>query len=355
MAASARLRVFGQPHPQVARRRFCAKPFQNLEVAQNGDVYLCCQGWLPVSVGNVWTDDISSIWNGPRAQELRRSILDDSFRHCTACPFLSTVTAPVHYADEVHDQDERVILDSGAVVAGDPRMLNLAYDRTCNLSCPSCRTELVVASGSRIAALSDMQGRLLQGDLLNRIEWLYVTGSGDPFASRLYRELLRSIEPERYPRLRVKLHTNALLFTAEAWSDLGAVRSRVGEVEVSVDAACAATYAMNRRGGRWETLLENLAFIASLRRDGPVGFLQLSFVVQANNWREMPAFVGLGERFAVDRVFFSALRNWNTFSHEEFLRRAVHLPDHPEHRDFAASLTDHRLRQHFVTLGELVQ
>jgi MoaA/NifB/PqqE/SkfB family radical SAM enzyme len=297
---------------------------------------------------------VSSIWNSERARAIRQSILDDSFRHCTACPFLETVSGCVRYVDEVEDPNERSILRSGTVASESPEVVNLAYDRTCNLSCPSCRTELVVARGSHLEALERMQRRLLDGDLLARIECLYVTGSGDPFASRLYRDLLRSIDPARYPRLRVRLHTNGLLFTPETWSDLGPVRARVQEVEVSVDAACASTYAINRRGGDWQTLLANLDFIATLRRDGPIENLQLSFVVQANNWREMPAFVELGGQFGADRIFFSALRNWNTFFDHEFSQRAVHLRDHPEHAAFVLSLADERLRRPQVTLGELV-
>ena len=336
-----------------ARRLFCSKPFRDLEIAESGDAYLCCRSWLPVVVGNVWREDIAAIWNGETAQAIRRSVLGGSFRHCTACPFLATASGCVRHADAVDDSDERAMLDAGNVVVDGPVLVNLAYDRTCNLSCPSCRSELVVVTGERFDALASLQARVLDGDLLDRIEWLNVTGSGDLFASRLYRELLRAIEPAHHPRLRVKLHTNGLLFTPDAWSDLGPIRERVAHVEVSVDAACAITYRANRRGGSWETLLENLDFIASLRRRGPIRHLQLSFVVQANNWREMPLFVELGERVCADRIFFSALRNWNTFSEPEFAARAVHRPQHPEHRLFSASLNDVRLRRPFVTLGEL--
>jgi hypothetical protein len=353
MTASAQVPLDGSSTGSGRRRRFCAQPFRHLEIAESGDAYLCCRGWLPVSVGNVWHQDVSSIWNGEKARAIRQSVLDDSFRHCEACPFLETVSGCVRYVDELEDPNERSILESGGTVGEGPVVANLAYDRTCNLSCPSCRTELVVARGRHLEMLKRMQRRLLDDKLLDRIEWLYLTGSGDPFASHLYRDLLRSIDPGRYPHLRVRLHTNGLLFTPETWSDLGAVRSKVHDVEVSVDAAYGSTYAINRRGGDFQTLLKNLDFIATLRRDGPIANLQLSFVVQANNWREMPAFVELGEQFSADRIFFSALRNWNTFFDHEFKLRAVHLPDHPEHSRFRASLTDERLSRPQVTLGEL--
>jgi hypothetical protein len=335
-----------------ARRRFCAKPFRHLEITEGGEAYLCCSGWLPQSIGNVRQAPATTLWNGPQARAVRRSILDDSFEFCTGCPFLDSVTGPVHYVDELADREERALVAAGAEVADRIVWLNLAYDRTCNLACASCRSELVVVAGDAYRDLRELHDRLFADALLERIEWLYLTGSGDPFASRLYRELLRSIDPARYPRLKVRLHTNGLLFTPEAWNDLGPVTARVRDVEVSIDAASPATYARNR-GGPWETLLQRLAFIAYLRRRGPVRRLQLSFVVQANNWREMSPFVDLGEAFNADCVYFSALRNWGTFSPDEYARRAVHDARHPEHTAFIASLADPRFRGPRVSLGDL--
>jgi MoaA/NifB/PqqE/SkfB family radical SAM enzyme len=335
------------------RGKFCAKPFRHLEIAQNGDAYLCCEGWLPRSVGNAWNEPISSIWNGARAQEIRRSILDGSFAFCTACPLLDSVTGSVRYLDEIEEPHERAIVESSAVVIDRIAWLNLAYDRTCNLSCPSCRTDVLVAGGDSYRALRLLQERVLANDLLTQIDWLYVTGSGDPFASRLYRDLLRSIDPGLCPRLQIKLHTNGLLFTPSAWNDLGPAQTLVSEVEVSIDGAGESTYRLNRRGGDWPQLLQRLGFISSLRQTGRIRTLQFSFVVQANNWREMPAFVDVAETFAADRIFFAPLRNWGTFSAEELARRTVHDPRHPEHGAFVLSLEDSRLHRSNVILAGL--
>ncbi len=335
------------------RRLFCGRPFEHLEVMPDGSAYVCCPSWLPTSIGNVHRSGAEALWNGTVARQIRESILDNSFRYCTACPFLKTRTAFVHPVDERLPPAERALLEGAVTVMGRIGTLNLAYDRTCNLSCPSCRKELYVAKGEEYQRLAALQARVLERDLLARLSCLYVTGSGDPFASRLFRELVRGIDPARYPRLSIRLHTNALLWTPEAWEALGPARALVREVEVSIDAASAQTYAVNRRGGDWETLLANLGFVAWLRRERAIGGLQISFVVQANNWRQMPAFVELGRRNDVDLVFFSKLRNWGTFSDQEYRARAVHLPEHPEHARFRAGLDHPALARPNVLLGEL--
>src|SRR4051812_18978280 len=81
------------------RDRFCRRPFEHVEIMHGhgpdqsegfGDVYLCCAGWLPKSIGNYLQQDLAHIWNSAAAREIRTSILDGSFRYCNAqaCPVI---------------------------------------------------------------------------------------------------------------------------------------------------------------------------------------------------------------------------------------------------------------------------
>jgi hypothetical protein len=81
--------------------------------------------------------------------------------------------------------------------------------------------------------------------------------------------------------------------------------------------------------------------------------VKIHMVVQANNFREMPAFVEIGARFAADRIYFSRLDQWGTFSKDEYRQRAVHRPEHPEHRELLAVLADSSLDDPRVELGNL--
>lgn len=130
------------------------------------------------------------------------------------------------------------------------------------------------------------------------------------------------------------VNTNAQLWTPELWRTLAPASRQVRTAHISVDAATAATYERNRRGGSWETLQRNLAFVSDLRRRGELRFVTLSFVVQANNFQEMPAFVELVERFGFDLAYFHKLRNWGSYSREEYWLRAVHEPSNPRHLAF---------------------
>lgn len=301
-------------------KKFCARPFENLEVSPEGLARACC--WVPRPIGNVLVDGPRKIWNDLLARDTRVAILDGSFRRCTECPFLATVTGPVQWVED------EVIAAFQSETRG-PKFVNLAVDLSCNLACPSCRKAAHKSSREDRERVRHVQAATLADGVLDDLEWLSVSGSGDPFASAAHLELLRSLTPEHYPHLSIKLHTNGLLFDSSTWQALGEARSMIRAVEVSVDAATPETYAVNR-GGDWRTLLRNLDFIGSLRTAGPVRDLQLSYVVQANNWREAPAFVELAKPLSIDRIFFSAIRNWGTFNDDEFRVRAAHRLGHPD-------------------------
>jgi len=56
-------------------------------------------------------------------------------------------------------------------------------------------------------------------------------------------------------------------------------------------------------------------------------------VVQQNNWREIPLLLALAKKLGA-QVYLSQLVNWGTFSRDQFRKRAVHLPGHPEQAEF---------------------
>jgi hypothetical protein len=127
-----------------------------------------------------------------------------------------------------------------------------------------------------------------------------------------------------------------------SWDELG-LDGRVGWIIVSIDAVRAETYAVLRRGGRFDVLLENLEFLSELRRANRVKRVRLDMVVQALNYREMPEAVDLMRAFGFDGMKFQMIRSWSTYTPEEFARHDIGCPDHPEFGSFLAVLRDPRL------------
>jgi MoaA/NifB/PqqE/SkfB family radical SAM enzyme len=313
-----------------AQTYICSRPFEWCEIHPDGSVFFCCPAWLKRSIGNLLQQPIAEIWNGPVAQEIRKSILNGSFHNCSSkgCPHLNEKSRPVQKREAlVTGKVQRAINTRAAQLGFLPTQLNLCFDQSCNLACPSCRGEFMQASGAALEQ-TERIAAIIHNELLPEAETVTLSGFGDPFGSPTYRKLLQGLNRNDFPRLRaVRLHSNGQLLTAQMWTLLPELQPLISELEISIDAANAATYGLNRPGGDFEKLLENLDFLSQQECR-----LSLSMVVQQNNLREIPQLVRLAEGYNA-RVYLSRLVNWGTFTRKEFQQRAVALPQHPEHAE----------------------
>jgi MoaA/NifB/PqqE/SkfB family radical SAM enzyme len=330
--------------------RFCPKPFENMAINADGSVRMCCGDWLPTPIGNVRENTLSALWNSTVAQDIRASILDGTFRYCdhTTCPDLVKNTLPLREEVVTHKFD---IATSRTRLPHGPRSIGMGYDNTCNLKCPTCRPEIIALRGDALAEAERVQQQVLQ--LLPDVEFLLITGTGDALASRLYRSFLRNFDGQDWPRVRITLMTNGLLFTPRMWESLRSAHAAIRGISVSVDAATADTYAVNR-GGDFNRLITNLAFAGDLVAAGALDHFELSFVVQRNNFREMPQFVRLGLDLGATAILFQKLIHWDrTYPREVYLDAAVHRQGHPDHAEFLATLRSIDLADSRVDLSNL--
>jgi pyruvate-formate lyase-activating enzyme len=330
---------------------FCPHPFTTLETTHTGLAFVCCPVWLPTPIGTLGTDAVS-LWTSPAAQRIRASIVDGSFRYCDHrhCSLITNRTLPHRDSAQA-----RAILDDytrSGTVDRLPSYVTLSHDKSCNLSCPSCRSRTYVASKAKQGELDRLTETAIL-PLLRHAERVNITGSGDPFGSNHFRKLLRRLAAPEFAGIGIDLHTNGQLWDERAWTELG-LQGRVRYAQISIDAARAETYAFVRRGGSFERLLENLAFVKRLRAVGEIAELEFSMVVQARNFREMRDFVALGHRFGADSVSFQMIRKRDIFSTKEFEAAFVASPDHPDYPEFLGVLGCPELADPYVRMGNVL-
>lgn len=330
--------------------RFCQFPFDFAQIDPLGQMYLCCPQTLPEAAGDLVSDTFMDTWNSPRAIAIRESILDGSFKYCSeaTCGYLQRNSLPLK--EEIKNPRHREIIDNHITrVDQGPLTINMSYDRSCNLSCPSCRKGMVVLKGKSKENAETIHDRVVNRSLKN-VKELIITGSGDPFGSHLFHSFLRGFDPATAPGLRITLSTNGLLLTRKTWDSI--CNTAIDKIDISVDAASAPTYMLNR-GGNWNVLLDNCNFVGELRRAGKIKSFELHFVVQENNFREMKDFVEIGLKVSADFICFKQIINWGTYSEEEYLSRAVQLDSHPSHQEFKQIIKDPIFRINNVYMHDL--
>ena len=276
----------------IAKR--CSRPWDTILIDKQGSCYACeCQSWLPQSIGNLQIKSLSEILESPVRQHLQRSIEHGNYRYCNEhqCSYIRS--------DIIHTSTDEHI-----------RFLRLAIDDSCNLSCPSCRRDMIFHKQGR-----KFDTRIALADKIN--EWLYshthpvqvhIGSDGDPFASHVYRHFMKHT-PNR-DHIKYSILTNGLMFR-EFNTKVPHVIRNLENLAISIDGAMPETYETLRRGAKWDKLLEGLLSITEAKHTH--GFrLEWHMVVQKSNWREMPLMLDMARAHDVDRVYFNRIQDWQT-------------------------------------------
>lgn len=341
-----------------SQRRYCTKPFSHFEVTGEGDAFVCCPSWLKTSIGDLNQQTISEVWNSGTAQKIRETIIDGSYSYCdkTICPYFNS--GRLETIDELPSNIRSVIEKKETKISLRPKYVLLGYDFSCNLSCPSCRSEKrMTPIGSPAHKKVEEITAKIDAEFIqpasDEIITLNITGSGDPFASNVYRNYLEKMDGANLSHLKIDLQTNGLLFTPVTWEKMHRIHGNIQNVFVSIDAATEETYPVVRREGSWSVLINNMKFLAELRRQKKINLLQARFVVQKANYKEMESFARLFLKLGCDVIEFALLVDWQSWAQATFKEQCVWEQGHPEREEFLQALSKSFLSHERVFLGNL--
>ena len=312
----------------------CLIPFEFAYIDDTGDVYPCCPSKFELSIGNLNKDSLQKVWSSKAAIAVRKSMINRTFRYCDyeACEYLKN--GAIEHKEKITKKGDNLFPRDINLIDRAPKIINLAYDRSCNLVCPPCRKAIHTHQDNTINIHNNIFGKELQG-----VHRFIISGNGDPFASKYFMDFFQNFDQKQYPDVKIKIQTNGLLLTSEKWDSIEKSHDAIDWISVSVDAATEETYKINR-GGDFKKLLKNLEFVSELRKSGKIKRFYINFVVQANNYKEIKQFIELGLKLGCDLIELQSIENWGTFSKNEFMKVAIQDKSHPEHKEFLKVLDD---------------
>ena len=345
---------------------FCAYPFDRIEILPRGEVYTCCSAYIKHNyyIGNIFEQEFSEIWNSEKALKLRYSVSHGNFEYCNEhCiffnsrdkgeyPVLARKSPPsissnnnqdlkIESADQARS-DYETLLESCRMRRG-PREITITCDESCNLHCKSCRSEVKMIGSDFSAKLTDVLMHKVR-PLLKDATYLNMLASGEVFVSKPCMELLKSITHEEFPNLKIELLTNGQLFTPKLFERFSNLKGVPLEMRFSIDGATKATYETIRTGASFERLLENIRFASSLRAEGIITLLGINFVIQKENFRELPNLINMAKELNFDFIRILRLTNWGTFDDRTYIDLNILDTRNPEHEE-ALSLLRQVLRE----------
>ena len=92
-------------------------------------------------------------------------------------------------------------------------------------------------------------GRIFYKQVRQRILSCPITGSGDPWGSKIFREKLWDLDLREYPNIAMNFKTNGVMLTEKTWNKMWRIHDRVRALGVSWDACHETTYNVTRRDG----------------------------------------------------------------------------------------------------------
>ena len=199
----------------------------------------------------------------------------------------------------------------------------------------SCRNELYMCSpkNDEYKKIEKIHNIVIN-QIIKDAYRLYITGSGDPFASPFFRNFLQTFDKSKYKNIgMIHLHTNANLWTKQMWESMSSIHDLVKTIEISIDAGTKETYKKVRRNGDWDLLMKNLDYINTLNLQR----ITLSFVIQDENYKELTKFENLKKRLnniPEVRTHYHKILQWGHMTDSQYEEKAVWKKTHKNYLDF---------------------
>jgi MoaA/NifB/PqqE/SkfB family radical SAM enzyme len=320
----------------------CRVPWNTMGINANGDVFIChSPSWIPKFVGNLQqTTSIYDLLNNDLCLSIRQEILEGRYTYCNnhICGFFSPIPTDEYQSQGPEIQPARLYRRPELYIDRIPSHIILDFDATCNFRCPSCRTELINNNKNHVMrAVNNRLVGLIKHMIIDQItehpvciRWC----GGEPFISDVYLDLLQYIaSSDKKSMISHHIQTNGSYLKKK--SDLVlSLLPTISQMRVSFDAATADTYHKVRVGGKWNQLLENVRWLRQqIDQYAPRCQLFADYVVQLDNYQEIPMFVTLCKELDIKHINWQKMWNWGTWSQEEFDRKNIYNPTHPLYAD----------------------
>ena len=347
----------------------CNLPWQDLVVNQHGITYNCASpAWLPKSIGSILDyDNIFDLLNSYEGRAVRSEIDRGRYSYCNSniCQHLSIEKHKSLYNHTPVSQDDLELLDEdqfteSSLITELPPNICFDFDYTCNFKCPSCRTDMInhnqgLTAKKNLLLVEKIKHVILDPYIENNIPLTIRWAGGEPFVSHAYLELWKYIIEKKATNIKNSIQTNGSYLKRRS-DILDSFLPFISQLRISFDAASEETYNKIRVNGDWDTLIDNCRYIRQLidLKNNKIK-LTSDFVVQLDNYKEIPEYIALTKQLGFDLIGVSRMWNWDTWSMEEFTQRNVSDSSHPLHNELLDMLHnyigDRQLQQSFIRLG----
>lgn len=289
----------------------------------DGQVRIC--GWTNYFIGKLIDSSIEELWNGEKAIEFRRSMLDGSYRYCNKkkCP---------HCANGTRDS-----LMVEYLVPTYPKYCSLSFEEACNYICKFCRTEKYFRKKNEEKNLRTIEKEI--NKFVNQLNVLSANGVGELFCSPVSLKILNNIKTDK--NMEIHLESNGSLFNEKNWQQISNLGEHDLKVYITVHSFNQDTYQfLSGTKLSISNIFHNLDFISTLRKKEIINHFEIATVVCERNFREMKDFVKKCLNFEPDRIRLRFFEPYGVKNKSDEWFYDIRNPYHPYFEEFMEVMKD---------------
>jgi len=186
------------------------------------------------------------------------------------------------------------------VLSSLPLVAKIELTIRCNLACTMCATH----DADRVRQDLDFDTFMALEPLFPYLLSTYLYGIGEPL---LHPRVLDMVDVLSRYDVNVGIISNGLLLDAKTADAF--VEKNLYKLSLSIDGATAATYEKIRRGGSFNTLMQNIEYLAEVKaaRKQERPFLTFNFVSMRDTIGELTDLIKLAKKYGAHEVIVSDL------------------------------------------------
>jgi MoaA/NifB/PqqE/SkfB family radical SAM enzyme len=303
---------------------FCNYPWTHFEVNNpNGDVTMCCDNHIVL--GNVNNQSINEIWNGEGYRKIRNGMLTSGAHAvCSSeCAVLKgfksyqnldwyknlEIKSPLFLNAQENDNE----LSEGKIILNSmPRWMRFSYSYVCNLNCYHCYQARI--RKEKLFLPETFIHQMFELSCFYQVLFYY---GGEPFLYEPTNHLIKSEQVNPY--CRHFFVTNATLLNNDLFKTLK--QKEIGIISCSLDSANEKTYAILRKGGNWQKVLQNLERISEMKKKKKFVF-SITLTVNSINALELEKFCDMGISLGAEPMIILVNNPFGSFA---FQRKYLHF------------------------------
>jgi radical SAM protein with 4Fe4S-binding SPASM domain len=179
-----------------------------------------------------------------------------------------------------------------------PSFISVEPTTSCNLSCPECPSGLKKFSRPTGSVTVETFDKITE-QFSPYLFYVTLYFQGEPLLHKDFSSFVKKLKSKN---IVVATSTNGHYLTAEKSKEI--IQSGLDRLIISLDGTDSVTYEKYRRGGNFDTVVENIKTFMKTRKEmkrhNP--FVELQFLVFKHNEHQTDEIKKLGKRLGVDKV-----------------------------------------------------